>query len=116
MGGSITCVLGVVLLFVGTLAAVVVLKNGSRSIENAQIVPFPAMGGPLHNGPWPGCLGLEGSKCQSLIESYASDTVGNIEIVTPDMVEMLADDFDTHRVRIYVDADGIVVQSPVRGR
>ena len=80
-------------------------------------MPLPQIGGSaLAHGPWPGCLGLEGSQCAALIESYAADVSGNVEIITPEMEDLVADDFDMHRVRIYVDKDGNVARIPVRGR
>lgn len=80
-------------------------------------MPLPQIGGMTGgHGPWPACLDMEGTACRSLIESYASDVIGNIVIITPEMVDELANDFDMHRVRIYVDEDGIVTEIPVRGR
>ena len=117
MGGSSTLIIGIVLLFLGTMIAVVNIKSKSREIESSKIVPLPQIGGSaLRHGPWPGCLGIEGTKCHDLIESYASDLVGNVDIITPELEESAVDDFDMHRVRLHVDEDGIVLQIPVRGR
>jgi len=115
MGGSSTFIISIVLLFVGTLAAIIQLKSRSRTAESANIVPLPMIGGgSLKRGPWPGCLGISGSECSDLITSYTELEI-QIDIVTPEMVELLADDFDVHRVRIFVDDDAIVTKIPVRG-
>ena len=111
MAGS-NAVVAVVLLFVGTLVAVMMLKDEGRA-ETAQIVPLPQIGGgALRRGPWPGCLGMEGTACQSMIESYAPDVT--VEIVTPDMEPPTG--FSASRVKIFVDEDGMVTKTPVRGR
>ncbi|CAB9497375.1 expressed unknown protein [Seminavis robusta] len=113
--GSNTFLVSVILLFVGTLAAVVTLKSQGRSVETNKIVPLPQIGGmALRRGPWPGCLGLEASKCVDIVTSYAPKV--EIEVITLEMAEEVADDFNPNRVRIYLDEDGLVAQIPLRGR
>jgi hypothetical protein len=63
-------------------------------------------------GPWPKCLGMEGSECVSYIQSSASG-VEKIEIVPPNAVLLM--DFRTDRVRVYVNSEGIVTAIPDRG-
>jgi Potato inhibitor I family len=66
-----------------------------------------------HQGPWPVCVGISGKDCQHLIESFAEDVRGHVFIKDPDMV--VSTDFDTTRVLIWVDEDGIVTKIPKRG-
>ena len=109
--GSSNFLVAIVLLFAGTLVAVVLLKGESRA-ETKQIVPLPQIGGgALRRGPWPGCLGIEGTDCQSLIESYAPDV--EVFIVDPNTEQ--ATGFSAHRVKVFVDGDGIVTKIPLRG-
>lgn len=106
-------VVAMVLLFVGTFAAIVLIKGETRA-ETAQIVPLPQIGGgALHRGPWPGCLGIQGTECKTMIEEYAPDTVGFVEILTAGTEPVAS--FSTHRVKILVDEDGIVTKIPLRG-
>ena len=64
-------------------------------------------------GPWPECLGLGGTDCQRLIETYAEDVRGNVFIVPMDSFVTM--DFRTDRVRIFVDESAIVTKIPKRG-
>ena len=115
MGSSGGFIVSVILLFAGTLAAVVYLKTESRAVEASKIVPLPQIGGgALRGGPWPGCLGIEASNCVDIITSYAPKL--EIEVIKADMVDEIADDFNPNRVRIYLDNDGLVAQIPARGR
>jgi Potato inhibitor I family len=115
MGSSGTLLVSVILLFAGTLVAVVYLKNEGRSVENNKIVPLPQIGGmALRHGPWPGCLGLESAECTDIISSYVPNV--EIEIVTPDMINQITDDFKPNRVRVYVDENDVVQTIPVKGR
>lgn len=68
----------------------------------------------LRQGPWPACLGMEGSACQHVIETYAEDLRGgHVSIIGPDT--MVTMDFDITRVRIFVDEANLVIQIPNRG-
>jgi hypothetical protein len=64
-------------------------------------------------GPWPKCLGMTGQDCVNYIDSYAQDLEGRIYIISPGTA--VTEDFQTDRVRIYVDEDGIVTAIPDRG-
>lgn len=67
-----------------------------------------------HEGPWPECVGISGTDCKTLIESYADDlTADHIFIVPNDA--MMTMDFRTDRVRILVDDNGLVTKIPNRG-
>jgi Potato inhibitor I family len=115
MGSSGSLLVSVILLFAGTLVAVVYLKTEGRNVENNKIVPLPQLGGiALRHGPWPGCLGLESDACKDIISSYAPNL--EIEVITPDMVDLIIDDFNINRVRVYVDENDIVQDIPVKGR
>jgi hypothetical protein len=57
-------------------------------------------------GPWPDCLGLAGSACVRHIETH-------VIIVEPDA--MVTADFNTERVRVWVNASSIVIKIPKRG-
>ena len=87
------------------------------SLQESKIVPLPQIGGMSgSHGPWPACLGTSGEECKDMIESSAKDVAGNVVVVTPEMKDSLQDDFDMHRVRVFVDSDGVVTEIPVRGR
>jgi Potato inhibitor I family len=65
-------------------------------------------------GPWPECLGWTGSKCQRYVESYGDEKLrGHVHIVPAG--SMVTMDFDTDRVRIYVDEADLVNKIPRRG-
>jgi hypothetical protein len=83
--------------------------------SQASIVRMPMIGGAesKREGPWPECVGLSGEACRTLIEATASDIRGNVSIIPEDY--MVTMDFHTDRVRIFVDADGLVVGIPHRG-
>jgi hypothetical protein len=76
---------------------------------------MPLIGGSesKREGPWPECVGLAGEECQRIIEAHAVDVRGNVFLVDQDM--MVTMDFQTDRVRIFVDADGNVAKTPSRG-
>jgi hypothetical protein len=76
---------------------------------------MPMIGGAesKREGPWPECVGLTGAECKILIEASGSDLRGHVQIIPEDM--MVTMDFRTDRVRIFVDADGIVAKIPHRG-
>lgn len=62
-------------------------------------------------GPWPTCVGMEGSKCKELIQAAAPDV--ETQIVPED--SFMTMDFRTDRVRIMVNGSGFVTQIPDRG-
>jgi hypothetical protein len=56
---------------------------------------------------------MTGGDCVNYIDSYAEDLQGHIYIISPGTA--VTEDFQTDRVRIYVDEDGIVTAIPDRG-
>lgn len=82
---------------------------------SAAIVSQPMIGGTesKREGPWPDCVGLEGPTCVRIIETYAEDLRGHVFIIEPDT--MVTADFDTDRVRVWVNASSIVIKIPKRG-
>jgi hypothetical protein len=81
------------------------------------MVPMPKIGGgdegQNKEGPWPQCVGWTGEKCKTWIESFAEDLRGNVYILPED--SMMTMDFRTDRVRILVDGNDLVSQTPSRG-
>jgi hypothetical protein len=66
-----------------------------------------------HQGPWPTCLGISGDDCVSYIESNAEDVRGNVYVISHGTSMTM--DFRKDRVRVFVDDDGIVDETPSRG-
>jgi hypothetical protein len=66
-----------------------------------------------YQGPWPLCLEKEmtGTQCRRFILAHADDV--DIEIVKP--MEPLEMDFQTDRVRIFVNETDYVIRIPERG-
>mmetsp|Transcript_31666 Transcript_31666/g.38788 ORF Transcript_31666/g.38788 Transcript_31666/m.38788 type:complete len:119 (-) Transcript_31666:101-457(-) len=64
-------------------------------------------------GPFPCCVGLAGEACISHIESVAPDLVEHCFIIKPGVMHIM--DYDTGRVWVYVNENGIVENSPSRG-
>mmetsp|Transcript_9473 Transcript_9473/g.13199 ORF Transcript_9473/g.13199 Transcript_9473/m.13199 type:complete len:101 (-) Transcript_9473:398-700(-) len=71
-------------------------KNESRNVE----------------GPWPECISKTGEDCKDLI---IQDGLDSEKVVIIPEGSMVTGDYDTDRVRIYVDEDGIVQSAPKRG-
>lgn len=65
------------------------------------------------DGPWPECLGVSGDICVALIENAAPDLIGHVKVIQPGSVVTM--DYNENRVRVYVDANGIVDKIPNRG-
>ena len=84
-------------------------------MQNVRMVQQPSVGGSesKHEGPWPECVSMTGSECSRLIQTYAEDVRGNVQILNVNT--MVTMDFRTDRVRIFVDDDGIVARIPRRG-
>jgi hypothetical protein len=80
-----------------------------------MIVPQPIVGGSgsQRQGPWPECLGKSGQDCLNLIETFAEDLKGHIQIIPYD--SMVTMGFNPDRVRVFVDEDGVVQTTPSRG-
>ena len=76
-------------------------------------VATPLIGMPQQQGPWPKCLGMESSKCVKYIESLADDLRGHVDVISPD--QMVTLDLNPHRVRVFVDGNGLVNKIPERG-
>ena len=78
-----------------------------------KTVPQPKIGVMTQEGPWPECIGKTGAECMRLIETAAPALRGNIFIVPKDSFVTM--DFNTDRVRIFVNENGIVEKAPGRG-
>lgn len=77
------------------------------------MVRTPMIGMTFKQGPWPKCIGMDGDECCQYIMTYAKDIQDNCVLVGPD--EAVTEDFNTKRVRVYVDNDSIVTKAPSRG-
>ena len=80
-----------------------------------KVIPEPIIGREESNreGPWPECVGITGENCVRLIETHAEDLRGRIYIIPEG--SMVTQDYDTTRVRVWVNAEGIVNDVPSRG-
>ena len=66
---------------------------------------------PKSEGPWPECNGIAGEECMRMIKAQARDVTAFI--VSQD--DFVTDDYQTDRVRIFVDDEGKVSETPSRG-
>jgi len=64
-------------------------------------------------GPWKECLGMTFDDCKAVIAQAAPDLKNAIFEIPPD--SMVTMDYNTHRVRVYVDEQHIVTRVPQRG-
>jgi hypothetical protein len=96
------------LMLVGLMIASNNLQYKGEQIAS-QMVPMPMVS--RASGPWPKCVGMAGEECESYIEST---TEGLTVVIVPEG-SMVTEDFRTDRVRIWVDANDIVVATPSRG-
>lgn len=83
--------------------------------NEVKIVPMHMVGGTDRTigaqGPWPTCVGMEGTQCKELILAAAPEV--EVQIVPDDAFMTM--DFRTDRVRIMVNEKGFVTQIPDRG-
>jgi len=66
---------------------------------------------PQSEGPWPECNRKTGEDCMQHIKTQAKDVTAFIV----SQYDFVTDDYQTNRVRIFVDDEGLVSQTPVRG-
>ena len=76
------------------------------------MVKTPMIGLRYKNGPWPKCLGMDGDKCCAYIKSVTKQ-VDKCESY-PEGTRV-TEDFDTARVRVWVDESNVVTKIPDRG-
>jgi hypothetical protein len=72
---------------------------------------MPMIGMTMAKGPWPKCVGMSGEDCAEYIQSNAENVYAEIHYHD----DIVSRDFDTERVRIYVDDNDIVDEIPSRG-
>lgn len=100
-----------VLLVIGLMAASNELQYQGQQMASNAIVPMPKITMASKQGPWPKCVGMTGQNCAAYIEENAQDLT--VEVIS--YGTMVTQDFRTDRVRIFVDADGLVFAAPSRG-
>lgn len=64
-------------------------------------------------GPWPKCVGMDGTECCNLVEGEAKQTRGNCIVLSENSPVTM--DFMTTRVRVFVDEDNVVTKIPHLG-
>mmetsp|Transcript_21543 Transcript_21543/g.35643 ORF Transcript_21543/g.35643 Transcript_21543/m.35643 type:complete len:115 (-) Transcript_21543:237-581(-) len=112
---SATAISSILLLFAGVTAVFFVINRQEHVAKESNRVATPMIGmvSAGKEGPWPKCVGMDGTKCCNLIEGHAKDVRGNCVVVP--QYSMVTMDFSTTRVRVFVDEDSVVTRIPDRG-